>query len=448
MHQYFYTRKTYDVAFRLYFLKKLKKAIVANQKSIIAALYKDFSKPVFETYTTEIYSVLSELNFAISHLKKWVKPLQKKAMFPLLRSQLKVIPEPYGVVLIFVPFNYPFQLALSPLIGALAAGNCVGLKLSEYTPHTNKILKKIIQTVFHSSYVCTFEGDGPFSDKLLSEPIDYIFFTGGTKNAKSVMHKAANHLVPVTLELGGKSPAIVDYDADIPQAAKRIIWGKLLNAGQTCIAPDYVLVHELIAEDLLKEMETTIQKFYKNKNDMASIIHENHFTRLIKCIDKDKIYYGGHYDRKQLYISPTIIYPACIYDECMKEEIFGPILPVIKFNKLNQAIHTIQSYPKPLACYIFGHNKPRIDHMLKNISFGGGCINDTILHVSTPYAPFGGIGYSGMGSYHGYHSFKTFSHYKTILYSGTSELAFRYPPYSNKTKIIKHLVKNNIGGNE
>lgn len=448
MHQYFYTRKTYDVDFRLYFLKKLKKAITANQNQIISALYRDFKKPVFETYITEIYSVLSELNFTINNLKKWAKPFQKNNTFPLLSSKLKVIPEPYGVVLIFVPFNYPFQLALSPLIGALAAGNCVGLKLSEYTPNTNKVLKKIIHTVFHRNYVCTFEGDGTLCNKLLEEPIDYIFFTGGTINARSVMKKAAEHLIPVTLELGGKSPAIVDYDADISLAAKRIIWGKFLNAGQTCIAPDYVLVHEQVAEDLLNEMVSTIQKFYRNKQDMASIINENHYARLIKCINKDKIYYGGSFDTKQLYISPTILYPACIHDECMKEEIFGPILPVIKFNKLSKAINIIQSYPKPLSCYIFGYNKLRIDHMLKHLSFGGGCINDTILHVSTPYAPFGGIGYSGMGSYHGYHSFKTFSHYKSILYSGAFELPFRYPPYGKKTNIIRQFINNNTGGNE
>lgn len=448
MHHYFYTRKTYDIDFRLYFLKKLKKAIIVNKNQIISALYQDFKKPAFETYTTEIYTVLSELNFTINNLKKWAKPLQKNSLFPLLNSQLKIIPEPYGVVLIFVPFNYPFQLALSPLIGALAAGNCVVLKLSEYTPHTNNLLKKIIQTVFHSAYVCAFEGDAEFCDQLLNEPIDYIFFTGGTKTAKSVMHKAAEHLVPVTLELGGKSPTIVDYDANISLAAKRIVWGKFLNSGQTCIAPDYILVHELVAEDLLKEMVKTIQKFYKSKEDIAGIINEKHFTRLTSYIDKDKVFYGGNFDQKQLYIEPTIIYPATVYDECMKEEIFGPILPVIKFSKLSKAIDIIHSYPKPLACYIFGNNQLRINHLLKHLSFGGGCINDTILHVSTPYAPFGGIGYSGMGSYHGYYSFKTFSHYKSILCSGPFELPFRYPPYTKKTHIINNLIKDNTGSNE
>ncbi len=441
MHNFFYKRYTYDIPFRLKYLQRLKKQILAHQEEIVQALYKDFKKPAFETYMTEIYTVIAELNHVLTHLKSWAKTKKAPGVLPLLNSNLRIYKEPYGVCLIYSPFNYPFQLALAPLIGALAAGNCCILKPSEYTPHTNKVLKKIFHKTFLPYYVQLIEGDSVLSASLLDYPLDYIFFTGGIQTAKKIMEKASKNLVPVTLELGGKSPVIVDYDADLMLAAKRILWGKFLNAGQTCVAPDYVLVHENCVQDLLANMKKILIKSYHDTSHSTRIINEAHYVRLLQLIDEDKIYYGGHFNTDDLYIEPTLLYPATPYDACMQEEIFGPILPIIPFKRLEGALRFIQRYPKPLACYLFGQDKKRLDYLLKHLSFGGGCINDTILHVTSLYAPFGGTGYSGMGQYHGYHSFQTFSHEKSILISSPYELPLRYPPYKNKLPFIKKLIR-------
>ena len=441
MHRYFYTRRTYHINFRIYYLKKLKKSILNHQEDIIKALYKDFKKPAFETYTTEIYTTITEINHMLKNITKWTKGKNYGGVLPLIESTTKVMPEPYGVVLIFTPFNYPFQLAMIPLIGALVAGNCGIIKVSEYTPYTNKILRQIIEEVFPSYYVTIIEGDAKACEELLKEPLDYIFFTGSIEVGKKVMAAAAAHLVPVTLELGGKSPTIVDYDADIKLAAKRIAWGKCINAGQTCIAPDYVLVHENVAETFITELIKVLDKHYSNSKQIARIINEMHYVRLLQMMDEEKICYGGHFNTDDLYIEPTLLYPASIHDPAMSEEIFGPILPIIPFKRLDESIRLIQQRPKPLACYIFGEDKKRIQYLLKHISFGGGCVNDTILHSTHPEAAFGGVGYSGMGQYHGYHSFKTFSHEKTILISGKKELPFRFPPYAPKIPLIKKLIR-------
>lgn len=441
MHHFFKTRKTYDLDFRLYFLKKLKKNLLAEQDLLCNALYKDFKKPHFETYTTEFYMVLTELDQAIKHLKKWGKPKCYSAPFPLLGSTTKVIPEPYGVTLVFAPYNYPIQLALSPLIGAIAAGNCVIIKPSEYTPHTSKAIKKLISNVFPSHLAWVIEGDAAVCEALLKQPIDYIFFTGSTATGKKVMAEASKHLIPVTLELGGKNPAIVDYNCDINLAAKRIAWGKFMNAGQTCVAPDYVLVHEDIAKVFLKQLAQETSKMFNNPQHLSRLIHEEHYVHVLKCIDEDKIYYGGHFDTEELYVEPTILYPSKLQDECMQDEIFGPVLPVIPFSKISSAIETVQRFPKPLACYVFSTDAIRIKHLLKHLSFGGGCINDTIMHLTHPKAPFGGVGYSGMGAYHGKHSFDTFSHYKTVCYSSKNELPLRYPPYEKKLPLIKKYIQ-------
>lgn len=441
MHSYFYNRKTYDVSVRIHFLKKLRKSIVLNQEAIAKALYKDFKKPLFETYTTELYTTINEIDYVLKHINKWSRPKRYPGVFPIIGSTIKVMTEPYGVCLIFSPFNYPFQLSIVPLIGALAAGNCAVIKPSEYTPNTSKILRQIITEVFPPYYVKIIEGDAQISSQLLNEPIDYIFFTGGIANAKKVMQKVAEQLIPITLELGGKSPVIVDYNADIALAAKRIVWGKFLNAGQTCIAPDYVLAHKGIADKLLRYIGFTIKQFYQDSKQFSRIINETHYVRLLELIDEDKVYFGGHFDTDELYIEPTVLYPVSMGDACMKEEIFGPILPIIPFEKIGQAINLIHRYPKPLACYIFGQDKKRIDYLLKHLSFGGGCINDTILHATSMAAPFGGVGYSGLGNYHGYHSFKTFSHEKTVLMSTSAEIPLRYPPYDKKIAIIKKMIK-------
>ncbi|MHC1747040.1 MAG: aldehyde dehydrogenase family protein [Cellulosilyticaceae bacterium] len=441
LHQFFYTRKTYPISFRIHFLKRLKTEIINHQEEIVSALYADFKKPPFETYTTEIYTVLSELDKAIHNLKKWAKPKLAQGSFPLIGSYSTITPEPFGVCLIFSPFNYPFQLALIPLIGAISAGNCALLKPSELTPHTAKIISTIVGAVFKPHYVKVVTGGSQICEALLKEPFDYIFFTGSTNTGKKVATAAAKNLIPVTLELGGKNPAIIDYQCDIQVAAKRIAWGKFINGGQTCVAPDYVLVHESIADDFLIALTAQIKKLYASRKDIARVIHEEHYVRLLKCINEDKLYYGGHFETDDLYIEPTILYPISIQDDCMHEEIFGPILPVIPFSKLSSVIQVVQNYPKPLACYIFSKDALRIKHLLKNIHSGGGCINDTIMHVANTNAPFGGIGYSGTGAYHGFYSFKTFSHYRTILHSSQAEIPLRYPPYRNKTSAIKQFIK-------
>lgn len=441
MNRFFYTRKTYDIERRTYFLKKLKEAILNYQKDIVQALYLDFKKPSFETYTTEIYTTVSELNEAIHSIRKWAKTEKHKGALPIIGGQSKIIKEPYGVCVIFAPYNYPFQLAIAPLIGAIAAGNCAVIKPSEYTPATNKVLKKIIQETFPSYYVQVIEGGAEVAQKLIKEPIDYIFFTGGIETGKKIMMQAAEHLIPVTLELGGKSPTIVDYDADLKLAAKRIIWGKFLNAGQTCVAPDYVLVHESVADKLLCYMGFILQHFYEDKKNLAHIINESQYVRLLQLINEDKIYFGGHFNTDTLYIEPTVLYPVSENDLCMQEEIFGPILPIIPFKRLEEAVRFVQRRPKPLACYLFSNNKKRTNYLLKHLSFGGGCINDTILHLTNPSVPFGGVGYSGMGAYHGYHSFKTFTHEKTIFVSNKKELPFRYPPYNKALPLIKKMIR-------
>lgn len=441
MNHYFYSRKTYDLKRRIYYLKKLKATILEHQQEIERALQSDFKKPAFETYLTEIYTIISEINHTLKHIKEWSKPIQYNGILPVLGGKTKVLKEPYGICLIFSPFNYPFQLAIMPLIGAIAAGNCAIIKPSEYTPATNKVLRKILTHVFPPYYVSVIEGNSDICQLLLNEPIDYVFFTGGTETGKKVMKQAAEHLIPVTLELGGKSPVIVDHTADLHLAAKRIIWGKFLNAGQTCVAPDYVLVHESVAKRLLYHLTLMLQDYYKDKKQMAHIINEAHYVRLLQLINEDKIYYGGHFNTDELYIEPTLLYPVSPLDLCMQEEIFGPILPIIPYKRLEEAIHYIQRYPKPLACYLFSNDPVRIDYLLKHLSFGGGCINDTILHVTHPKAPFGGIGYSGIGAYHGYNSFNTFTHQKTVFYSTSKELPFRNPSSQQPLKWIKKMIR-------
>ncbi len=441
MNNFYYTKRTLDVNFRKYYLTKLKENILKYKEQIAVAIYNDFKKPEFETYETEIYTVITELSHAIKNIKSWAKPQKYNSNFPVPLSYTKVIKEPYGVCVIFSPFNYPFQLAIAPLIGAIAAGNCAIIKPSEYTPNTTKVLKKIISATFPERYVFVVEGEREVCEELLASPIDYIFFTGSPTIGKVVMREAAKHLIPVTLELGGKSPAIVDYDADIKLAAKRIVWGKFLNGGQTCVAPDYILVHDMVVDEFIRYLIHYIKKFYSDKNNLAKIINESSYVRLLSLIDEDKVIYGGHFNTDELYIEPTLIYPANLGDDCMQEEIFGPILPIIPFKKLSTVQTIINSKPKPLALYMFGNDKHRIKHIMTHLSFGGGCVNDTILHFNNTEAPFGGVGYSGMGSYHGKYSFDTFTHEKSIFISGKHEPDLRYPPYDNALELIKKLLK-------
>lgn len=440
MQHFFKTYKTYDVSFRINLLKKLKKSLLNHQEQLVQALYKDFKKPYFETYTTEIYMVLNEINYAIHNLKRWTKPKTYRAPFPILLGSTKVIPEPYGVTLIFAPYNYPIQLSLCPLIGAISAGNCAILKPSEYTLHTSKALRCLIEEVFPPHLVGIIDGGPEICQLLLKQPIDYIFFTGSIETGKQVMAEASKNLIPVTLELGGKNPAIIDAQCDLSLAAKRIAWGKFMNSGQTCVAPDYVLVHEEVKSHFLKLLTQEIAKMFNRSHPSSCLIHAKHYSKLFQYIEKDNIYYGGYFDSEKLYIEPTILYPVQLTDQCMQQEIFGPILPIMTFSNLDSAIEIVQHFPKPLACYLFSKNKQHIQRLIKELSFGGGCINDTIMHLTHPKAPFGGIGASGIGAYHGKYSFDTFSHYKTICSSSRIELPLRYPPYDQKLSFIKRYI--------
>lgn len=446
--KYFDTGATRDLDFRIEKLRALKKSIKNNEKQILEALWVDLHKSEFEAYATEIGIILEEINFAIKHLKSWSKT--KKVRTPLTHflSSSYIYSEPYGVSLIISPWNYPFQLLISPLIGSIAAGNCAMLKPSENAPKTTEIIIKIIEESFSEEFVCVVEAYGgkESSEALLKEAFDYIFFTGSVPVGKIVMEAASKHLTPVTLELGGKSPCIVDKDADIKLAAKRIAWGKFINAGQTCVAPDYILVHKSVKEKLLTEMSGYIKEFFgenpEKSNDFPRIINERQFDRLLGLLGSGKIVTGGEYNRAEKYIAPTIIDNITWNDPIMLDEIFGPILPILEFEDLGQVIEMVNSRPKPLALYFFSNNKKHQDRIIDRISYGGGCINDTIMHVASPYLPFGGVGASGMNAYHGRGSYDVFSHKKSVTKKSNSiDVKIRYAPYNDKIKLLKKLMK-------
>ncbi|RKD30545.1 aldehyde dehydrogenase [Thermohalobacter berrensis] len=437
---------TKNISFRMEMLKHLKKVILENEKLILKALKDDLNKPPFEAYATEIGIVLDEIDYVIKNLKNWTKPKKVKTPIFHFLSKSFIYPEPYGVVLIIAPWNYPFQLVLSPLIGAIAGGNCAIIKPSEYSSNTSKILSKIINENFKSDFITVIEGGSEVNKSLLEQKFDYIFFTGSVRVGKIVMEAASKHLTPITLELGGKSPCIVDEEANIDLAAKRITWGKFLNAGQTCVAPDYLLVHKNIKEGLIKNIIKYIKEFYgddpRKSPDYPRIINKKHFIRLSKLLEDGEIVYGGEVDEDDLYLSPTIIDNIDWNFEIMKDEIFGPLLPVLEYKDLDEVINKVNGKPKPLALYFFSNNKEKEKKVLEDIPFGGGCINDTIVHVASSYLPFGGVGNSGMGSYHGKASFDTFTHYKSILKkSNMFDINLRYPPYRNKIKALKKILK-------
>ncbi len=445
---YFNTGATRDLDFRLEKLSILKKAIKKNEKQILEALWGDLHKSEFEAYATEIGIILEEINFVMKHLRSWSKT--KKVRTPLTHflSSSYIYSEPYGVSLIISPWNYPFQLLMAPLIGSIAAGNCAMVKPSENSIMTTEVIIKIIEESFKEEFISVVEpyGGKESTQALLKEEFDYIFFTGSVPVGKIVMEAASKYLTPVTLELGGKSPCIVDKDADIKLAAKRITWGKFLNAGQTCVAPDYLLVHKSVKEQLLIEITGYINEFFgenpAKSNDFPRIVNERQFDRLIGLLDKGNIVTGGEYIKKEKYIAPTIIDNITWEDPVMGDEIFGPILPIIEFDYLDEVIKMVNSKPKPLALYFFSSNKKQQEKIIKMISYGGGCINDTIMHVASTYVPFGGVGASGIGSYHGKGSYDSFSHKKSVIKkSNVIDIKVRYAPYNNKLKLIKRLMK-------
>ncbi|MBD3859025.1 aldehyde dehydrogenase [Bacillus sp. 28A-2] len=431
---------------RIRILKDLKAEIKQHEKGILQALAHDLHKSEQEAYTTEIGMVYEEINHTIKHLHKWAKPSRAKTPMTHIGSKSMIIKEPYGAVLIIAPWNYPFQLALSPLVGAISAGNAVTLKPSELTPQVSQVIGSIVERVFQKEHAAVVEGGIDVSTELLKLPFDYIFFTGSVAVGKVVMEAAAKHLTPVTLELGGKSPCIVMPDADIKLAAKRITFGKFTNAGQTCIAPDYLLVHESIKEDLLREMTVCIRDFYGEQPEMhphfGKNVSQRHFDRLSQFLSNGTIVTGGQRNEQELKIAPTILDHITWEDPVMQEEIFGPILPVMTFDSLHEAADMIKKRPKPLALYLFTTRKETESYILDNLSFGGGCINDTLMHVATPYLPFGGVGESGMGRYHGKESFFTFTHEKSVLrQTNRFDFSFRYPNAKNGLDIVRKFLK-------
>ncbi|MFE5470517.1 aldehyde dehydrogenase [Bacillus safensis] len=431
---------------RIRILQDLKAAIKQHEKDILQALAHDLHKSEQEAYTTEIGMVYEEINHTIKHLHKWAKPTRAKTPLTHIGSKSMIIKEPYGSVLIIAPWNYPFQLALSPLVGAISAGNAVILKPSELTPAVSQVISTIIKRVFQEDHAAVVEGGIDVSTELLKLPFDYIFFTGSVAVGKVVMEAAAKHLTPVTLELGGKSPCIVMPDADIKLAAKRITFGKFTNAGQTCIAPDYLLVHESIKEELLREMTACIRDFYGEHPEkhphFGKNVSQRHFDRLTQFLSNGTIVTGGQRNEQELKIAPTILDHITWEDPVMQEEIFGPILPVMTFDSLHEAVHMIKARPKPLALYLFTTSKETESYILDNLSFGGGCINDTLMHVATPYLPFGGVGESGMGRYHGKDSFFTFTHEKSVLrQTNRFDLSFRYPNAKNGLDLVRKFLK-------
>ncbi|MCC5630145.1 aldehyde dehydrogenase [Nostoc sphaeroides] len=441
---YFQTGKTKDVNFRIEQLKNLKQAILEYEQSIVEALQADLHKPEVETYLTEI-SVVKDIDYTIKHLQSWTKPKKAAVSWEFFSYTAKIYPEPLGVVLIIGPWNYPFNLIISPLIGAIAAGNCAIIKPSEIASHTSDVIAKIIAKHFDPAYIAVVEGGVEASQKLLAERFDHIFFTGGTAVGKIIMAAAAKYLTPVTLELGGKSPCIVDTDVNLEHTVRRITWGKFINAGQTCIAPDYLLVNKKIKKDLIHGLEKSLKEFYGdnpvNSCDYARIISHKHFDRLVSFLKDGKVIIGGETQSSECYIAPTVIDNVSLDDSVMQEEIFGPILPIIEYTDIAEAIALINSKPKPLALYLFSQNKNLQKRVLQETSSGGVCINDTVIHFAVSSLPFGGVGDSGIGNYHGKASFNTFSHNKSVLQNSFwLDLKWRYAPYEGKLPLIKKLL--------
>ena len=437
---------TLDVKFRIKQLKRLKEAIKAHDVLIYDALKKDLNKPVFESYVTELGSVYGEIDYMIKHVKDWAKPKRVPTSLAHFYSKSHIYQEPYGRVLIIAPWNFPIQLSFVPLVGAMAAGNCVVLKPSELAPYTARVIQQIIESVFAREYVAVEQGDGKVSQQLLKEGVDYCFFTGSTQVGKTIMETASQTLTPVTLELGGKSPVIVAKDTNIKHAAQRIVWGKFTNAGQTCIAPDYLLVDEVIRDDLISAIIEVIEEYYTKKplenSDYSKMINKRHFKRVKKLMKNQSVIYGGGSNKEMLTIEPTLVLEPELDTELMQEEIFGPILPILTYREVSQAVEFIRSKDKPLALYLFTQDKALKEYIIKNLSFGGATINDTLIHQSNYNLPFGGVGASGMGQYHGKYSLETFSHPKSVIEkTDLFDIKLRYPPYKDwALKFIKKIM--------
>lgn len=444
-HAFFNTQTTKDLFYRLNALKTLQKAIIAHESKIIDALKKDLNKAPLEAIMTEIGIVRQELTHMIKHFRHWAKPKRVKTPLFLFSAKSYIYTEPYGVVLIMSPWNYPFQLAIDPLIGAIAAGNCAIIKPGSYAKHTALAIEEMIKHTFPEEYITTVLGGREENQALLEQKFDYIFFTGSTSVARTVMEKAAVNLTPVSLELGGKSPCIVDGTLNMKLTAKRLAFGKFVNAGQTCVAPDYVFVKREYQNELIDELKNVIEVFFGkdplNYPDFPKIINDKHHERLLGLIKNQHVVIGGK--ANSTTIEPTVLSDVNITSPVMQEEIFGPVLPLIPYDSIEEVITYINSKDRPLAFYLFSKDKNLEERLIRTISFGGGTMNDTLMHVASSELGFGGVGASGMGNYHGIHSFNTFSHHKSVLKRGTLvDLSFRYHPYSDsKQKIIDKFTK-------
>lgn len=441
--QFFNANQTKTYEFRIGQLKKLKSAIKQHEDEITKALFDDLHKSSVEAYTTEIGFVLNSIEFAMKHLKKWMKPKKVKTPLFLFGTKSFIIQEPLGVICIIGPYNYPFQLVIEPLIGAIASGNTAIIKPSEYTAKTEAVITKMINQTFDENYIKVITGAKEVTSKLLDLKFDHIFFTGSATVGQIVYEKASKQLIPVTLELGGKSPTIVDKTANLKIAAKRIMFGKLINAGQTCVAPDYIYVEKEVHDELITLFKEEIKNFYPDYKAFGRIINDRHFQRLKGLINQDKVVFGNKLDEKSKFISPTILDNITWEDKVMHEEIFGPILPILIYEELDEVIKIIKQKEKPLALYMFSNHKKEIDKVFNELSFGSGGINDAVMQVTNPNLPFGGTGMSGMGSYHGYTSFQLFSNQKTYTHKTTKfDIKLAYPPYTKKQeKIIKRFMK-------
>ena len=440
----FNSQKTKNLKFRKMYLEKLKEVLLKNEELLYDSIYKDFGKSKFDTFTTEISFVLKDIDYFLKNLNSLAKPKKVRTNLANQLGSSKIYPEPLGCVLVIGAWNYPYQLSLSPVVAALAAGNTCILKPSEIAENTMKAMAKIINENFPKDYFYVAEGGIEETTEILKLKFDKIFFTGSPKVGQIIYEAAAKHLTPVTLELGGKSPAIVTSSANFEVAAKRIVWGKFLNAGQTCVAPDYILVDEKVKDSFLDSLQSYIQKFnyHSDSENYTQIINQRNFDRLVNLIDQEKVFFGGKTDAAKRYIEPTIMHDVTWNDKVMQEEIFGPILPVLTFKNFNEALLQIAAYEKPLSAYLFSDNSEEKEEFTSKISFGGGCINDVVMHLSNDYLPFGGVGNSGIGNYHGKYGFDAFSHQKAVLDRATwGEPDLKYPPYTdNKLNWIKKLL--------
>lgn len=443
---FFSSGKSLPIDFRIEQLKKLKSILQTQESKIAGALKKDLNKAETPAVLYEILLVIKEIDFMVKNLHEWARPVKVKTPLSLLPARSEIYFEPYGIVLIIGPWNFPFNLVMAPLIGAMSAGNCVVIKPSEVSGHTQDLILDLINNNFPAEYVTAVSADPEQMNDLLQEKFDYIFFTGGTAIGKIIMQAAAKHLTPVTLELGGKCPAIVDESANIDYAARRIIWGKTMNAGQMCVSPDYLLVHRSQKETMITKLQNAIKQFYGDdpakSSSFGRIINKKHFERLTKLMEKCNILYGGTVNKDDLYISPTLIDGVSWNDPIMQEEIFGPLLPILTYDKMEDMIALLAKRPKSLALYLFTKNKENEKTLLNNLSFGGGCVNDCLWQTGNYNLPFGGVGESGMGHYHGKYSFETFSHHKSIYKKLVSiDPKIDYPPYTKfKLWLLRKLV--------